>query len=157
MYCREITYDDFDGNELTEKFYFNLNEAEIIKWITTNGDYSLDAVLNKMIEKKRGKDIIDAFENLIYMSYGERDVDSRRFIKTKEVKDAFMQSNAYSVLFMELITDAGKAAEFLNGIVPAKMAAEVSKILKENPDGIPDSMKDYIGMIPNNTASSAGK
>lgn len=147
MLKKTITYEDLDGNELTEDFYFHLNEAEIVEWVTTNGDYSLEAVLNKMVEKKKGRDIIDAVKDLIYRAYGEKALDGKRFIKSKEVKDAFMESNAYSVLFMELVTDAEKAGEFVTGIIPAKMAASVAKTLKENPEGIPDSAKEYLGAI----------
>lgn len=147
MYKKTITYEDFEGNEQKEDFYFNLNEAEIIEWVTTNGDYSLEAVLNKMVEKKKGRDIIDAVKDLIYRSYGEKDLSGKRFIKSKEIKDAFMESNAYSELFMELVTDATKAGEFITGIIPAKMAAHVAKTLKENPEGIPDSAKPYLGAI----------
>lgn len=154
MYCREIEFEDYDGNQLKEKYYFNLNEAEILDWITTNGDYSLEAVLNKMVEKKRGKDILDALRDLIYRSYGERGLDSRRFDKSEEAKKAFMESNAFSVLFMDLVTDASKAAEFINGIIPKKMAESIAKTMNENPDAIPDSMKDYITpMIESNKNS----
>lgn len=147
MFCKTIKYEDFEGNQQEEKFYFNLTDAEIVEWITTNGDYSLDAVLNKMVEKKRGKDIIESLKDLIYTSYGEKSVDGKRFIKSEEVKNHFMESNAYSVLFMELITDAKAAGEFINGIIPKKMAEDVAKMMKENPDAIPDSVRDYIAPI----------
>ena len=65
------------------------------------------------------KGLIDLFKDLILRSYGEKSADGRRFIKSKELSTAFSQTEAYSELFMELVTDAEKAAEFVNGITPA--------------------------------------
>ena len=39
----------------------------------------------------------------------------------------FVQTEAYSELFMELSTDAKAASEFINGIVPAELAKEAAK------------------------------
>ena len=36
MFVKTITYTDFLGNTRTEDFYFNLTEAEIIEWLSTN-------------------------------------------------------------------------------------------------------------------------
>ena len=111
MFVKTITYQDFLGNERTEDFYFNLTEAEIIEWLSTNAEYTLDKVIENMRQKMNVKGILDATKELIYKAYGEVSLDGRRFNKSKEVKDNFMETNAYSVLFMELATDAKKAVE----------------------------------------------
>lgn len=144
MLTRTITYEDYDGNMRTEDFFFNLSQAEVIKWLTTSGDYTLDKVLEKLQKERNGREIMRRFEELIEMSYGEKSLDGKRFIKSKEVKEAFLQTEAYSVLFTEIVTDASKAAEFINGIIPKKMAEEIQKIMDENPEGIPAEIKDYL-------------
>lgn len=145
MLKKVIKYEDFDGNERTEEHYFNLTKAEILEWVTaTNGDYTLDKYLAQIGKERNGKKIMETFRDLIHRSYGKKSLDGRRFIKTEEIKQGFMETEAYSVLFMELVTDAKKAAEFLNGIVPRDMSAEIDKILKENPEGIPDEIRDYL-------------
>ena len=58
------------------------------------------------------------FKDLVLKSYGEKSADGKRFIKTPEISEAFSQTEAYSVLFMELATDADAAAAFVNGIIP---------------------------------------
>jgi hypothetical protein len=45
---------------------------------------------------------------------------------------------------MEIVTDANKAAAFINGIIPKELADEVEKTINENKDGIPEEIKDYI-------------
>lgn len=144
MLKRTITYEDYDGNQRTEDFYFNLSQAEIIKWLTTSGDYTLDKVLDKLAKERNGREIMRMFEELIVMSYGKKSLDGKRFDKSKEVKDEFLETEAYSVLFTEIVTDAKKAGEFINGIIPKKLAEDVLKIMKENPEGIPDEVKDYL-------------
>lgn len=148
MYKKTIKYTDYAGKERTEDFYFNLNKAEVLKWITTNGDYTLDQYLLKIAKANNGQEIMEQFERLIYLSYGEQSLDGRRFIKTDEVKQNFMETEAYSELFSELVTDAEKAADFINGIIPPKLAEDVQKAMKDHPEGIPDELKDYMRPMP---------
>lgn len=144
MLVKKIKYTDYNGESREEDFYFNLNKAELIKWLTTNGNYTLDAVLEKMIKTENARDLINEFDSLIMMAYGERTLDGKRFIKSQEVKDAFKESEAYSELFMELIGDAKKAAAFFNAIIPKDLATEVDKIMKESPDKLPEYVKEYL-------------
>ena len=111
MLCKKIKYTDYNGVEREEEFYFNLSKAEVMKWLTTNGAYTIDSVLKKMIETENVKDMVGEFEFLIQTAYGEKSLDGKRFIKSPEVKANFIESEAYSVLFMELVGDAQKAAE----------------------------------------------
>lgn len=117
MLKKTITFTDFDGNERTEDFYFNLTKAEITEMeMTTEG--GLAKRLEKLVQEQKMDQIILAFKDIIRKSYGEKSPDGRRFIKSKELCDAFEQTEAYSNLFMELATNAEAAAEFVNGIVP---------------------------------------
>ena len=69
--------------------------------------------------------IIEIFEDLIQRSYGVKTVDGG-FVKRKEDLEAFMATDAYSELFMELATNADAAAEFVNGIVPADVSKQAA-------------------------------
>lgn len=147
MYKRTIEFVDYDGQVRKEDHYFHLNKAEVIKWLTTSGDYTLDKVLERLSKERNGKKIMDIFEDLIRRSYGRKSLDGRKFEKTDEIWNDFYQTEAYSVLFTELVTDANKAADFVNRIIPKDLADEITKIIRENPDGIPDELKDYTGSI----------
>lgn len=148
MYKWHCDYPDFDGNLRSEDFYFNLTKAEVIEWLTTNGDYTLDKVLLRLGQERNAKEIMSLFKDLIYRSYGVKSLDGRRFVKSEEVKQDFMETEAFSILFTELVTDATKAANFINQIIPADLSEEALKIMKENPEGIPDELKDYLPKIP---------
>jgi hypothetical protein len=144
MLKKVIKYEDYDGNIREEEHYFNLTKAEVIQWLTTTGGYTLDKVIERLGKERNGKRIMEIFADLIYMSYGRKSLDGRRFEKSEEIKRDFMETEAYSVLFTELVTDAKKAADFINAIVPKELSDEIERIIKENPDGIPDEMKDYL-------------
>lgn len=150
MYKKVINYTSYDGENLKYEAYFNLNKAELMKWIMGSRDYSIDKLLERMLMNQNKKELMGIFDELIDMSYGEKSLDGRRFMKTPEILANFKATEAYSEFFMELCSDTNKVTEFILGIVPAEMVDEITKAIKENPDGIPAEMKDYVQPIINN-------
>jgi hypothetical protein len=121
-----ITFTDYNGNERTQDYYFNLNKAEIMKMeMSTKG--GLAERIQRIVAAQDQPAIIEVFEDLIKRSYGVKTPDGVGFEKKKEDLDAFMATEAYSELFMKLATDATAAAEFINGIIPADMSKQVAK------------------------------
>lgn len=118
MIKKTITYVDYNGVERTEDFYFNLTKAEIteMEMSTTGG---MSEMVKRIIAAQDTPTLIKIFKDLILKSYGEKDIDGRRFIKSEELSTAFSQTEAYSQLFMELATNAEAAADFVNGIIPS--------------------------------------
>lgn len=122
MIKKTITYHDYNGVERTEDFYFNLNKAELMKMeMAIKG--GMAEMIQRIVAAQDAPAIIEVFEDLIKRSYGVKTPDGRGFLKKAEDLEAFMSTEAYSILFMELATDADKAAEFVNGIVPADAVA----------------------------------
>lgn len=144
MLEKTITFTDYDGNRRTEKHYFNLTNAELTKWLTTTGEATLDKVLLRLATERNGREIINIFENLLKISYGRKSDDGRRFLKNDEIWEDFHQTEGYSELFMELISDGEKTAAFVNGIMPKEVANDIQKTMRENPDGIPAEIRDYL-------------
>lgn len=119
MLKKTIKYTDYNGVERQEDFYFNLSKAEVTEMeLSTAG--GLAEMINKVVAAQDAPSIIKIFKDLILKAYGEKSPDGKRFIKSAELSEAFSQTEAYSILFMELAMDAEKAAEFVNGIVPNK-------------------------------------
>lgn len=117
MLKKNIKYVDFDGVERSEDFYFNLTKAEVTEMESSVAG-GMTKILNKIIDEKDNKKIVEMFKDLILRSYGEKSPDGKRFIKNQEIRDSLVQNQAYSELFMELSTDADAAVEFVNGILP---------------------------------------
>lgn len=117
MLKKTISYTDYDGNQRTEDFYFNLTKAELTE-MELSHDGGLTNMIQKIVSSQDSKRIIAVFKDLILKAYGEKSPDGRRFIKNEELTDSFVQTEAYSELFMELAMDAEAAAAFINGITP---------------------------------------
>ena len=120
MIKKTIKYVDYNGNERTEDFYFNLTKAELTE-MELSIEGGLTATIEKIVESKDNKQIVELFKEIILKSYGEKSSDGKRFIKSKELTEAFTQTEAYSELFMELALKEDAAAEFVNGIMPSSM------------------------------------
>ncbi len=130
MLVKNISYKDFNGDERNEDFYFNLNDAELTEMsLSING--GLDAYIKRIIDAKDTKELIKLFKDLILKSYGVKSLDGKRFIKSAELTEEFTQTNAYSILFMELATDSKAAANFVNGIIPSDLEEKVKKFQEE--------------------------
>ena len=120
MLKKPFTYTDYNGVERTEDHYFNLNKAEVMEMeMSTKG--GLAEMIQRIIAAQDAPAIIKIFKDLIRKSYGVKSADGKRFIKNDEIWAEFEQSEAYSMLFMELATDAEAASQFINGIVPADL------------------------------------
>ena len=132
MIKKTIAYVDYDGNEREEDFYFNLSKAELTELqLGTSG--GLQKMIENIIKTKDIPRIIEIFKKIIIASYGVKSPDGRRFMKSSEITDEFTQTEAYSILFMELSTDAEKAAEFIAGVIPADLKKEFEEAQKNDP------------------------
>ena len=120
MLKKTITFEDFDGNDVTEDFYFNLSKSDIAEMEMSQKD-GLTKYIKRIVAENDGAKLIVIFKELLIKSVGKRSEDGRRFIKNQEITDDFVQTNAYSELFVELATNADAAAAFIAGVVPESM------------------------------------
>lgn len=127
MLKKTVTYIDFNGVERTENFYFHFSQAELLEMeLSATGGFT-DRV-QKMIDAKDQPAIIKLVKSFVLDAYGEKSDDGKRFMKTEEIKRGFMENPAFSMIFMELATDADEAAKFVNGVVPADMAKKIPEL-----------------------------
>ena len=125
MLNKNVTYTDYNGVERTETFYFNLTKAEIMEMeMGTSG--GLAEMIKRIVAASDMPAIIKLFKDLVLKAYGVKSADGRRFIKNDEVRADFEQTEAYSIIFMELATNADAASAFINGIVPADMSKQIA-------------------------------
>ena len=124
MIKKTIKYSDYNGTERTEDFYFNLTKAEIMEMeLSIKG--GLAEMIKRVVDAQDAPEIIRIFKELIMKSYGVKSPDGKRFMKSPELLAEFVETEAFSELFMELATDADSASKFVNGVVPANMANQV--------------------------------
>ena len=127
MYKKTITYEDYNNVTRTEDFYFNLTQAELaeMEFGTSGGLADMLTQISKSMDQPS---IIAMFKKIILAAYGVKSPDGKYFRKTDEIRNDFMSTEAYSILFMELASDSDSASEFINGVIP--------KIEQKNPPAI---------------------
>lgn len=124
MLKKTIAYTDYEGTEREEEFYFNLTESELMV-MELSEEGGLKKMMEKIVKEKNRPKLIEIFQKMIKMSYGEKSPDGRRFIKSEALSEAFAQTPAYDKLFMELATNEDAAINFIRGIVPPEMSDNV--------------------------------
>lgn len=126
MLKKTISYTDYNGVERKEDHYFNLSKAELMEMeMGTTGGFA--EMLQKLVDAQDGPSLMKIFKEIVLKAYGVKSDDGKRFEKSEELSKAFEQTEAYSELFMELITDADAAAKFIQGIIPADAAKQLNE------------------------------
>lgn len=121
MHKETITYNDLNGVERTEEFYFDLSKPELVKMqASTKGGYDVQLKSIAADPTTNGSKIMNFFEDFIAKSYGEKSEDGRRFMKSEEISRGFMETPAYEILFEKLVTNDKYAADFVNSVMRAK-------------------------------------
>lgn len=129
MLKKSITYTDYNSNDRTENFYFNLSKAELMEMqLTTTGGF--DVMIQNIIDAQDMPTLMKIFKDIILKSYGEKSADGKRFVKSEEISKAFSETEAYSVLYMELLTDSSAAAKFISALVPQDVAEKAQAQMK---------------------------
>lgn len=124
MVKKTLTYNDFEGKEVTKDFYFNISKMEFREL-----DRKIPGGLERMIDQIRvEKDenrMLDLMSTLILAAYGEKAEDGR-FVKEdawgRKLSSFFKISEAWDVLFLNLLQNEQELNEFLTGIVPKDVA-----------------------------------
>ena len=135
MLKREIKFEDFDGNQTSEIFYFNISKPELIE-LEVEYDQGFGKLLERIVESKNNKDLIAMFKRIVLMAYGQKSEDGKRFIKSDKMREEFVQTAAYNELFMELATDDNSAATFLKAILPKDLVGDIDKAILTNTEDL---------------------
>lgn len=120
MLKKTITYTDYDGVQRTEDFYFNLSKAEITE-MELSMEGGMRAYIQKIIAAKSQLALVTLFKEIVMKAYGKKSADGRLFMKNDAIRAEFEAHPAYSMIYMDLVTDEAKASAFVNGIMPADM------------------------------------
>lgn len=128
MYCKEYTFEDYDGNNVTEKYWFHLSEMELLD-MHNSKEGGLDGLIEKIQKEQDAVKMQEFFKELMNKSYGVR-IDNVRFSKKPEYLEAFQESPAYSDLFFLFASDEKEATAFINGIMPKKLRDKAAELQK---------------------------
>lgn len=125
MVKKTITYTDYNGETREEDFYFNLTKPELVE-LELGEDGGLRSYLEKIVKSKDARNVLAMFKKIIGVAYGIKSPDGRRFLKSKDISESFFQSEAYVVLYMELLNNPDVAAAFIRSMLPEDMQSKVT-------------------------------
>ena len=136
MIKRTVEYTDYDGNKRTEDLYFNLTQFEateiamelpdgVVEELNSNKEGEETVVATHLLERLGNKGIIEFIKKVVLKSYGKKAPDGKRFIKSPEMTEEFSQTPAFSDFMIQLLSDDNAASSFINGVIPASLAAQM--------------------------------
>lgn len=121
MYKMPVTYENFDGETVTEDIYFNLSKMEIIR-LEAETPGGLEKYFSNIVNSNNNAEILAAFEWFIGVCYGVRSEDGKLFLKEKDGQkliDSFKGTAAYDQALWDLAMDEKKASEFVTKTIPS--------------------------------------
>lgn len=125
-----IKYTDYNDNEVTEKFTFNMTKLELVE-TELELDGGFEETAKRLSKTENGKEAYYLFKDLLVASYGRVSADGKRFEKSPEITNEFVQSPAMGELIISFIQDTDLAIQFFNGVFPKSMRDEVAKARAE--------------------------
>lgn len=139
MVKKTVTYTDFEGKEVTKDFYFNISKMEF-RVLDRKIPGGLQNMIDKIRMEKNEDELIDLLDLLILESYGEKAEDGR-FVKEdpygRRLSNYFKVSEAWDVLFMNMVKNEQELSEFLTGIVPKDVAEGAKDMMEKEKNGQP--------------------
>lgn len=132
MIKENFTYQDVDGNDITEQLYFHLTKKQIIQMAEEGwGDR-----MQRIATSDSVKDKVELIEYFITTSVGHRQVDDNgkvRFVHYSEQELAeWKSSDNYDEFLFSLVSNPTKAVDFINNLIPANMIAKANQDLRNN-------------------------
>jgi hypothetical protein len=147
MFKKEVTFTDFDGNQITETHYFHLSKSELIQ-MELSEEGGLGAKLEEVVKSGNGKQILATFKDMIGRAYGQRDpANPSKFFKSEKLTEEFFESLAFDAIFTQLMTDEHAAAEFVNNLVPKDLIPAKEK--QDAQTTMSASVAEKVSGLPN--------
>jgi hypothetical protein len=134
MLTKTISYEDLDGVQQTETFWFQLTEGEITKQLIVGGEGGetlkdrlerLGNLTEEDMKNGAGRQVMDTFENILRAAVGKR--TGNLFRKNDEIRDNFMYSGAYDAFFLEMLQTRDSGASYIKAMLPGKVHVAIDE------------------------------
>lgn len=143
MIKKTINFTDFDGNPRTEDFYFNLTVDEIME-LQFSEKGGLAEYINTIIESDNNAEIYQTFKKIMLKAIGKKSEDGRQFVKSEEIKNEFSQTNAFSTMLIDFMTNAESGASFIEALIPLE---ELNKVIVAVENDNPNALQTAQNML----------
>jgi len=133
MLKQTFTYENFDGQQVTEDLYFNLTKVELSEnfWLKDRVE-EVQKMLNgpaRDLKPEETFKVLEVVKDFMKIAYGVRSEDGRRFVKNDQVWEEFSQSAAYDAFLFSLFETPERAYSFIVGVMPRDLAEGAAKLM----------------------------
>lgn len=151
MLKETIKYEDFEGEEQTETLWLNITKTDSVNLLTliprmeawekqTSGP-ARELTAEEIIE------MVAIVKELVHAAYGVRSEDGKLHRKSPDLLADFQASAVYDAFIMSMFEDPNKANNFMAGIMPKSLRAEMERAIAEA--GGQESVEVIDGRITN--------
>ena len=133
MFKKTMKFDNLEGEEVAQTFYFNYNKKEVAELIEFERLEEKLKLLSTPVEdsglsqQENNQQAYDIFQELILNAYGEKGADNVTFIKNERTKEYFRSHVAFVELIFEFLENPALAAEFVEKCLPAKLVEQAKQ------------------------------
>jgi hypothetical protein len=144
MFKKTMTFDNLEGEEVSQTFYFNYNKKEIAELLEfgrvlrfkrpgESDRLPLEQQLellkkpteeSGLTEQQNTEQAYKIFQDLILDAYGRKSDDNVTFVKNWELRDYWESHVAFVELIFEFLADTRLAMEFIEKCLPEKLMAQ---------------------------------
>lgn len=120
MLKKTVTYEDYNGNTVSEDLFFNINPVEMARM----NDMYPGGAIAYFENIQSSQDVIKMMEvisDIVLYAYGVKSEDGKHFIKNKQIKEEFEQSEAFVAIISDLLTSETAGVEFMTAVLPKKL------------------------------------
>ena len=154
MFKKTMKFDNLDGEEVQQTFYFNFNKKEIIELmqfgrIQSHTDVTREAIpleeamkkLNTSVEEsglseiENSRQAYNIFQDLLLDAYGVKGEDNVSFNKTPELRHYWSTHVAFPELVFEFLENPALAAEFVEKCLPPRLVAQAKTQMQKESQG----------------------
>lgn len=126
MFKKTAIYKDLNGNDKQKDCYFHFFESEIFEMeMSEKGGFA--ETIHALVAAEDTPTLTRIMKDFVLKAYGIKSPDGDHFEKSPEISAAFSQTGAFSAIYMELVTDDEKAAEFINALIPEEMRKTIAE------------------------------
>lgn len=121
---KEITFEDLDGNEITQEWWFRLDKTDALDMDIVHEKDPAN-YLKQIMKDQDSRKLLRVWRELLFASVGKR--EGNLLVKSPEILAEFQQSGAYNQFFSELIEADDAGASFFVSIMPKDVQEKIQK------------------------------
>lgn len=121
MITKTIKYTDYNGVERTEEHCFHLSKIERVR-LDSKYPGGIEKWVAEQSKNSTQYELLNLIEEIIQTAHGVKSEDGIRFVKSTDVTNSFVESEAYSEFVMDLLSGEDaveKVTDFITHVIGA--------------------------------------